>query len=95
MRLGKRWLSVVAPNGLPRLTRARLRLEGKNLAYDVRTLKGELTASGIEGTLFIDGSSGYCDPATTGAIRAIRAGRKRPLPTTPRSSHRGHCRRLP
>jgi hypothetical protein len=38
------------------------RLEGKNLAYDVRTLKGDLPASGIEGTLFIDGSSGYCDP---------------------------------
>jgi hypothetical protein len=38
------------------------RLEGKNLAYDVRTLKGNLPASGIEGTLFIDGSSGYCDP---------------------------------
>lgn len=38
------------------------RLEGTNLAYDVRTLKGDLPASGIEGTLFIDGSSGYCDP---------------------------------
>ena len=38
------------------------RLEGKNLTYDVRTLKGDLPASGIEGTLFIDGSSGYCDP---------------------------------
>src|SRR5262245_18526819 len=30
------------------------RLEGNNLAYDVRTLKGDLSASGIEGTLFID-----------------------------------------
>ena len=38
------------------------RLQGKNLAYDVRTLKGDLPASGIESTLFIDGSSGYCDP---------------------------------
>jgi len=38
------------------------RLEGKNLAYDVRTLKGDLPASGTESTLFIDGSSGYCDP---------------------------------
>jgi len=38
------------------------RLEGRNLAYDVRTLKGDLPASGIEGTLFIDGNGGYCDP---------------------------------
>jgi hypothetical protein len=38
------------------------RLEGKNLAYDVRALKGDLPANGVEGTLFIDGSSGYCDP---------------------------------
>src|SRR5262245_24700262 len=38
------------------------RLEGKNLAYDVRALKGDLPAQGIEATLFIDGSSGYCDP---------------------------------
>ena len=39
------------------------RLDGKTLAYDVRTLKGTLPATGIDGTLFIDGSSGYCDPA--------------------------------
>jgi len=38
------------------------RLEGNNLAYDVQTLKGDLPAKGIEATLFIDGSSGYCDP---------------------------------
>jgi hypothetical protein len=38
------------------------RLDGNNLAYDVRTLKGALPSGGIEGTLFIDGSSGYCDP---------------------------------
>jgi len=38
------------------------RMNGGNLAYDVRTLKGDLPVSGIEGTLFIDGSSGYCDP---------------------------------
>ena len=38
------------------------RLDGKNLAYDVRTLKGDLPAIGIEGTLFIDGSGGYSDP---------------------------------
>jgi len=38
------------------------RLNGNNLAYDVRTLKGSLPATGIDGTLFIDGSSGYCDP---------------------------------
>jgi len=38
------------------------RLDGKNLTYEVRTLKGDLPASGIESTLFIDGSGGYCDP---------------------------------
>jgi hypothetical protein len=38
------------------------RLNGNNLAYDVRTLKGALPSEGTEGTLFIDGSSGYCDP---------------------------------
>ena len=38
------------------------RLDGENLAYDVRTLKGALPATGLDGTLFIDGSSGYCDP---------------------------------
>jgi hypothetical protein len=35
---------------------------GNNLAYDARTLKGDLPATGIEGTLFIDGSGGYCEP---------------------------------
>jgi len=39
------------------------RLDGENLAYDVRTLKGALPATGLDGTLFIDGSSGYCDPS--------------------------------
>ena len=38
------------------------RLNGNNLAYDVRTLKGDLPATAIDGTLFIDGSGGYCDP---------------------------------
>jgi hypothetical protein len=38
------------------------RLDGENLAYDVRTLKGALPATGLDGTLFIDGSTGYCDP---------------------------------
>ena len=38
------------------------RYDGKNLAYDVRTLKGAIPATGLDGTLFIDGSSGYCDP---------------------------------
>jgi hypothetical protein len=38
------------------------RSDGKNLTYDVRALKGDLPATGIEGTLFIDGSGGYCDP---------------------------------
>jgi len=34
------------------------RLSGNNLSYDVRTLKGDLPTTGIEGTLFIDGSGG-------------------------------------
>jgi hypothetical protein len=38
------------------------RIDGKDLAYDVRTLRGTLPAAAIGGTLFIDGSSGYCDP---------------------------------
>ena len=38
------------------------RLEGNTLAYDVRTLKGDLPDQGVEGALFIDGSGGYCDP---------------------------------
>ena len=51
-----------APPSSPVLVLNNPRLEGQNLAYDVRTLKGDLPASGVEGTLFIDGSSGYCDP---------------------------------
>ena len=38
------------------------RLQGNNLTYNVQTLKGGVPAAGIEGTLFIDGGSGYCDP---------------------------------
>jgi hypothetical protein len=38
------------------------RLSGNNLTYDVQTLKGALPTTGIEGTLFIDDSGGYCDP---------------------------------
>jgi hypothetical protein len=38
------------------------RVDGNNLSYDVRTLKGTLPTTGLEGTLFIDGSGGYCDP---------------------------------
>jgi len=38
------------------------RLEGKNLLYDVRTLKGTLPAAGTETTLFIDGGGAPCDP---------------------------------
>jgi hypothetical protein len=38
------------------------RLDGNNLLYDVRALKGTLPTTGIEASLFIDGSSGYCDP---------------------------------
>jgi hypothetical protein len=38
------------------------RVDGNNLFYDVRALSGTLPTTGGEGTLFIDGSSGYCDP---------------------------------
>jgi len=38
------------------------RLEGRNLLYDVRTLKGTLPAAGTETTLFIDGGGAPCDP---------------------------------
>ena len=34
------------------------RLNGNNLTYDVRTLEGDLPATGIMSTLFIDGSGG-------------------------------------
>ena len=39
------------------------RIEGKNMLYDAKTLKGTLPATGGEGTLFIDGSGAPCDPA--------------------------------
>ena len=38
------------------------RLDGGNLLYDVRTLKGTLPAAGTETTLFIDGGGAPCDP---------------------------------
>ena len=38
------------------------RLDGRNLLYDVRTLKGTLPAAGTETTLFIDGGGAPCDP---------------------------------
>jgi hypothetical protein len=38
------------------------RLDGKNLLYDVRTLKGTLPTNGTETTLFIDGGGAPCDP---------------------------------
>jgi hypothetical protein len=38
------------------------RLDGKNLIYEVRALKGTLPASGAETTLFIDGGGAPCDP---------------------------------
>jgi hypothetical protein len=38
------------------------RLEGKNLLYDVRALKGTLPAAGAETTLFIDGGGAPCSP---------------------------------
>jgi len=39
------------------------RLQGKNLLYDARTLKGTLPPTGTESTLFIDGDGAPCDPA--------------------------------
>jgi hypothetical protein len=39
------------------------RIDGKNMLYDAKTLKGTLPATGGEGTLFIDGSGAPCDPA--------------------------------
>jgi hypothetical protein len=38
------------------------RLDGKNLLYDVRALKGTLPTAGAETTLFIDGGGAPCDP---------------------------------
>jgi hypothetical protein len=58
-------LSVLSDNMPPTETVVVLqnpRLDGKTLTYDVRALKGALPPSGVDGTLFIDGSSGYCDP---------------------------------
>jgi hypothetical protein len=58
-------LSVLSGNTLPTETVVVLnnpRLDGSSVSYDVRTLKGTIPPSGVDGTLFIDGSSGYCDP---------------------------------
>jgi hypothetical protein len=58
-------LSVLSGNTPPTETVVVLnnpRVDGKTVSYDVQTLKGALPASGVDGTLFIDGSSGYCDP---------------------------------
>jgi len=38
------------------------RLNGKDLLYDARTLKGAPPATGAESTLFIDGGGAPCDP---------------------------------
>jgi hypothetical protein len=57
------------------------RLNGNNLTYDVRTLKGDLPTTGIQGTLFIDGTGGAwindsasCDPNTYEGADWTRAG---------------------
>jgi len=57
------------------------RLDGNNLTYDVRPLRGDLPTTGIEGTLFIDGSGGAwinnsaaCDPNTYEGADWTRAG---------------------
>ena len=59
-------LSIFNEKGRPTGTVIALnnpRLEGKNLHYDARALKGNLPATGAESTLFIDGSGAPCDPA--------------------------------
>ncbi len=38
------------------------RIEGSNLRYDVRILKGTPPPNGVESTLFIDGGGAPCDP---------------------------------
>jgi len=61
------------------------RVSGKNLAYDVRTLKGSLAATGIDGTLLSMAVADIATQATTEAIQAIRVGRRRRSRMTPRN----------
>jgi hypothetical protein len=58
-------ISVFSPGARPTgavVVLSNPRLEGKNLLYDVRSLKGTLPANGTETTVFIDGSGAPCDP---------------------------------
>ena len=63
-------LTVFNPVGKPNQAIVVLtnpRLDGKNIHFDVRTLKGEIPAQGGESTLFIDG---YQTPCNSGLNNA-------------------------
>ena len=57
-------LTVFNPGGVPTQAIVVLtnpRLDGKNMVFNARTLKGEIPAQGGESTLFIDGYSTPCN----------------------------------
>lgn len=57
-------LSVFNSNGRPTqavLVLSNPRVEGKNISYDVRTLKGDVPAQGAESALFIDSGDTPCN----------------------------------
>src|SRR5262245_22502641 len=54
-------LSVFSPQGRPAqaiVVLSNPRVDGKNILYDARALKGDIPAQGAESTLFIDGYGG-------------------------------------
>ena len=67
-------LSIFDPQGQPTqvvVTLNNPRLDGRNIQYDVRVLKGTIPSAGAESTLFIDGygapcNSGENNPAYSG-----------------------------
>jgi hypothetical protein len=57
-------LSVFNPQGQPTqaiLVLSNPRLDGRNIQYDARVLKGDIPVAGAESTLFIDGYSTPCN----------------------------------
>jgi hypothetical protein len=57
-------ISVVAAQGKPVqaiVVLSNPRMEGKNISYDARVLKGSIPAQGAESTLFIDGFNPPCN----------------------------------
>jgi hypothetical protein len=61
-------LSVFSPKGQPTqavVVLSNPRLEGRNILYDARPLKGDIPAHGAESTLFIDG---YATPCNSGDV---------------------------